>query len=289
MKVPRIWQRQSASGKSQQGHPIEAVGWGWSESSVEEAKSKAQETASRIVAWLTSEGMPELNHYGYDERLPREEIVDEYQDAAGETHAFVSRNAYGCLILNTRDLMFIDVDVPKERPSVNPLTLIASLFGRNNDASSDPTANALIEIRATASRHPDWGFRIYRTFNGFRIAVTNDKIQPDSDLSKQLLTEFKSDPLYVRMCNNQQCFRARLTPKPWRCNVRKPPVRYPFETSGDENSYRQWEQEYLAVVGSFSTCELVETIGPTSVHDELSALISIHDQLTRASADEPLA
>lgn len=28
-----------------------------------------------------------------------------------------------------------------------------------------------------------------------------------------------ADPTYVRMCRNQRCFRARVSPKPWRIGI----------------------------------------------------------------------
>ena len=126
MFVPRIWKRESAQGSDAGGNPIAAFGWGWSESSEDEASTRAKKTAERIIGWLSSGKSTNLDHYGYDKRLPREEIIEEYRDAQEQTHAFISRNSYGCLILNTRDLMFIDVDVPRAKTQPSAVGLIAS-------------------------------------------------------------------------------------------------------------------------------------------------------------------
>ena len=101
MRIPRFWEKQTADGVSSSGSKVSAGGWGWSETSPDEARSRALESARRVVQWLTSGSGAVPDHYGYDERLPREEIIDEYVDPNGEPHAFVSRNAYGALILNT--------------------------------------------------------------------------------------------------------------------------------------------------------------------------------------------
>ena len=40
----------------------------------------------------------------------------------------------------------------------------------------------------------------------------------------QVFDTLGADPPYRRLCRTQKCFLARLTPKPWRCGVAKPPV-----------------------------------------------------------------
>ena len=289
MQIPRIWERQTAQAVDDRGNQVEAFAWGWSESSVDEARQKALTSAQRIVKWLCDLGASQdPQHYGYDERLPREEIIDEYVDSGDQPHAFVSRNAYGSLILNTRDLMFIDVDLPPPKPA-NPLSIFATLFGGKPAVPADPADELMEEIRGVAQQYADLGFRVYRTFNGFRIMVANRQISPESSLSQELLSRFRSDPLYVRMCKNQQCFRARLTPKAWRCKIGKPPVRYPFEGQGAESQYRRWEQSYIQGTERFSVCNLVEMLGSREVHAELQGLVAIHDQLTKSADELPLA
>jgi hypothetical protein len=290
MQIPRFWEKQTAEGVDSGGNHVSAGGWGWSETSVEEARRRAQQSARRVLNWLIggdSVGQPP-DHYGYDERLPREEIIDEYNDESGLPHAFISRNAYGSLILNTRDLMFIDIDLPPQRrPSL--WGRIATWFGKQEGVPADPVATVAAKIRMTASRFTDLGFRIYRTLNGFRVLVANQPMLPDSPRSQQLLAEFDTDPLYVRMCKNQQCFRARLTPKAWRCQIPMPPSRFPFTDAASEAEYRDWEQTYSDKTRSFSTCKLVDVIGPDVIDERVAGLVEIHDQLTKANATQPLA
>ena len=163
------------------------------------------------------------------------------------------------------------------------------MFGKKPTNVDEPTDGALERIRQTALNHSELGFRIYKTFNGYRVMVTNQMMGPDSEEAHRLLAEFKSDPLYVRMCKQQQCFRARLTPKPWRCNSRNPPARFPFASDTEEESYRRWESEYLSAVGGYKTCELVATVGPNAIHTSFEGLVATHDSLTKSDSVAPLA
>ncbi|MFK7817713.1 MAG: hypothetical protein AB8G99_03255 [Planctomycetaceae bacterium] len=289
MHVPRIWKREYIEDTDAHGNVLSAFGWGWSDSSEEEARSRASATARRVMDWLIGGNeVDDPHHYGYDERLPREEIVREFVDAAGTTYSFITRNSYGSLVLNARDLVFIDVDLP-DAPKPKPVSLLARLFGKKPSLPSDPSQVILDEIRATARLHDDLGFRIYRTANGFRVAISNQLLTADSPRVQQLLSEFGADLLYVRMCKNQQCFRARLTPKAWRCGAGMPPGRYPFGSSSDEAEYRTWESQYTQTVSPYSVCQLVESIGPAEVHPELDGLIKLHDELTKCRDQHPLA
>ena len=101
-----------------------------------------------------------------------------------------------------------------------------------------------------------------------------------SEETKQLLEAFQSDQLYVRLCRAQECFRARLTPKYWRCDVPKPPQCFPFDDPTDEANYRAWEQTYHATIDNYSTCILVFTYGVQEILPEVEPMINLHDQYT---------
>ncbi|MGI9470645.1 MAG: hypothetical protein ACR2NZ_03865, partial [Rubripirellula sp.] len=101
--------------------------------------------------------------------------------------------------------------------------------------------------------------------------------------------EFDADPLYRRMCKNQECFRARLTPKAWRCQIEKPPTRFPFSTPGEESAYRRWEKTYLAGIADYGTCSYLETVGSRDVDSALEGLVALHDDLTKATSTDRLA
>jgi len=95
--------------------------------------------------------------------------------------------------------------------------------------------------------------------------------------------------MYVRLCSLQNSFRARLTPKPWRCNFAPPPVQFPFETPQAERAFRQWEQEYNRQAAGFATCQFVAAFGHRGDDPAFYDLLVYHDQQTRAGVYMPLA
>lgn len=286
MYVPRYWEKETTTATTAAGYQVEAGCWGWSEHSPDEARSRALKSAQRLAAYLLGGG-DDPGHYGYDERLPREEIVDEFDDDRGQPQAIVTRNAYGSLILNTRDLMFIDVDFPPKQLNIPLPAFLMKLLGQSPPANPEELIGE--KIRAAARNETGLGFRIYRTRNGFRVMVLNRPIQAESEESRRLLDAFDADPLYRRMCKNQACFRARLTPKAWRCQVSPPPTRFPFSDPTQERAYRKWEEAYHNATRGYATCKYIETIGADVPDPSLLGLIELHDQLSKATATDPLA
>ncbi len=104
-----------------------------------------------------------------------------------------------------------------------------------------------------------------------------------------ILRELQSDPLYIRLCQAQECFRARLTPKPWRCGMEQPPAGYPWDTPQDENYYRQWQQQYEQTISQYTACRLLTQFGPGNVHPDLEPVLKLHDQLACSVNDLKLA
>ncbi|HTR51040.1 MAG TPA: hypothetical protein VMJ10_10070 [Kofleriaceae bacterium] len=249
MRFPRFWAR---------GRSGPATCWRWSDASREDAQQQADARAAEL-ARLFASGKP-FDRYIYGDRPLREEVV--YEAAS----AVVTRNLYGALVLNTERAMFIDID-----------------FGDN--AARAPIARDA--LRAWAGRHPELGVRVYRTAAGLRGLVATRTFDPASDEALALLREAGSDPLYVKLCKAQRSFRARLTPKPWRVGMRMPPVRWPFDDAASEQRFRSWQAEYERASQRHSACELVETLGPTTVHAELGPLVELHDQ--RACSGRALA
>jgi len=240
MRFPRFWAR---------GRSGPATCWRWSDASREDAQQQADARAAEL-ARLFASGKP-FDRYIYGDRPLREQVVHEAGDA------IVTRNLYGALVLNTARAMFIDID-----------------FG-DDTAHASRVGDA---FRAWASRHPELGVRVYRTAAGLRGLVATRTFDPASDEALALLREAGSDPLYVKLCKAQASFRARLTPKPWRVGMRMPPARWPFDDAAAEQRFRGWLAEYERASQRYSACELVETLGPTTIHRDLEPLVALHDQ-----------
>ena len=84
----------------------------------------------------------------------------------------------------------------------------------DNLASLLPFMSDLIQKRLV--HYPNESFRLYETPAGFRIIATHATIFPSDEVVNEWFAYFYADTNYVRLCQLQQCFRARLTAKPWR-------------------------------------------------------------------------
>jgi hypothetical protein len=284
MKIARYWAKGEAEGRMASGKIIPLKVWGWSESSLDEARQRAREAAARAAHRLeTRRYLP--HSYGYVDRPPREEIVREIADASGAVVATVTRNSYGALVLNAAQLMFIDVDVPPETASARLVRKIQSWLGRQSEA---PETRVQQRIERTAAEYSQHTIRLYRTAAGFRCVVTDRPVVANGPESRALLEAFGADPLYVKICRSQECYRARLTPKFWRCDAARPPHRFPWQSARAEQEYRRWEDEYERRCRSFATCRFVAQFG-NRIDAELRPLLELHDEYVRAQSELKLA
>ena len=250
----------------------------------------ARETAQRVASAVAS-GQAKQQKYFYGDRPLPEPVIQEFQQGDAEPSAVVTRNVYGALVLNARDLMFVDIDRDHSRSAQGSggglVGGIMSLFSKS--ASAAPAESPMAaEVRRIAEGR-DIGVRLYKTAGGYRAMITSRIFRAASPESESLLKEFGSDPLYVRLCRVQESFRARLSPKPWRCNSRTPPVQFPFETSADQQAFRDWEAGYSEKASRHATCEYLAALGPAQPLAGFSNLIAFHDEQTKAFSGLPLA
>ncbi len=138
--------------------------------------------------------------------------------------------------------------------------------------------HSLASIQQWSARNPGLGLRVYRTYGGLRALVTNELFDPRHESSLAVLRELNADPLYIRLCREQECFRARLSPKPWRCHADKPPSRYPFEDARQEVQYRAWESKYKAAASRYAVCQLLKQFGTPEVRPEIAPVLQAHDE-----------
>jgi len=201
----------------------------------------------------------------------------------------VTRNVYGALVLNTDQLMFVDVD-RKEQPKAasGGGGFLGSLFGKPKAPEPAPADDQIEVIRRVAERH-GLSARLYETAAGYRVIVTSAPFKAGTNETEVLLAEFQADPLYMRLCRLQESFRARLTPKPFRIEYANPPVEFPFETPADQAKHDRWVAGYDAKSAPFATCRLMETIGPAVVLPEFDEMIRFHDHETKANRPLVLA
>jgi hypothetical protein len=286
MKLARYWTRDSADATGLDGGRIRIVARGWSNESLEGARQRARETAGKIAAALVSGQIDRQKQYLYGDRPLPEPITREFGSAG-----VVTRNSYGTLVLNTSNLMFVDID--RSDAAASPAELISSVLhfvGLKSSPATRPGDAMMQEISQVAKRN-SLSVRVYKTAAGYRVIVTSRTIDAGSAQSQTLLQQFDADPLYVRLCRAQESFRARLTPKPWRCGAGLPPSTFPFTTAAEQSRYREWEAKYAAAASGYATCKLMgaASVETGTTAPELVDLIRYHDQETRSTSGLPLA
>jgi len=278
MKFYPFWARAEADAHMGDGPPVPVACWRWSRTSLADAENLAHGAVAKLRDRLNrGEGFPE--RYLYQDRPLREPLLRELTDEQGELFAAITRNAYGCLVLNTSRVMFIDVDLPQKQPG-----FLARLFGKKPVAHE---ALSLERADAWVRDHAGWGFRAYRTRAGLRYLVTHALFDPVSKETGVIMEAFDADPLYRKLCCVQESFRARLTPKPWRVGVPALTVPYPY----DKTDYllESWLREYDQSAKASATCALLGEIGSAHVHPEVARVIALHDEVTRPESGLPLA
>ena len=282
MKIPKYWSQASQSVQDAEGKRLRLSSWRWSDSSTDEANqlavARVKELADRVQRG------EELNRYSYGERPLREETIQAIAGdqsnpgtlPSGSELGVITRNAYGALVLNATQAMFIDIDFEPEGAAASLSAQLRKWSGKAAVPSQEERAVA--NIRQWADKNPGVGIRVYRTLGGVRGLITNELFDPAKEQTLEILRALNSDPLYTRLCRDQECFRARLSAKPWRCGIGKPPSRFPWEDARSELEYRSWEEKYKAASSNYAVCRLLAEIGGTDVHPDIQPILSVHDQ-----------
>jgi hypothetical protein len=279
MRIPKYWENACYEGADRKGKRIVFCVWGWSFENAAKAKTAAALRAKQAFDWWISGGQ-RRQEYDYLDQPLREEIVDTVRHAAKET-AVITRNRYGSLVLNCASVCFVDVDFPKVKAS-GFLDGLKMLFSkRMREERREALREATLEkVKSWAGGNSGRAFRLYRTAAGLRLLFTDMLYEPTSDEVRRLLEELGSDMLYKRLTEKQECFRARLTAKPWRVGCDRPPNRYPWKDEKAEQKYRQWQREYEAKAGRYGVCELVEVFGRGCGDERVSTVVALHDKHT---------
>jgi hypothetical protein len=278
MNFPQFWARGSSGDFSV---------WRWSVQSAAEAQSLADQAARQLAERFRIGDYPRRHGGYYPNRPFREQILEAVKNESSDVCAVITRNSYGCRVLNTARIMFVDIDLPESRP---PVGLIRRLFGKPEIAApANRDKEAMERIENWTRSNSEWGWRIYRTRSGLRLLATHALVDADSDTAKGVFESLGADPLYRKLCETQKCFRARLTPKPWRCGLRRKPERWPWLDAGQETRFQRWEAQYQSCSTSWATCEFIRQIGNPMIHAEVQPILKLHDSKTRAESKLQLA
>jgi hypothetical protein len=328
MIIPRYWAEARLQHRERR-RQVTLQRFGWSDVSVEDAQAHAdrrvREALSRLLAGEMLPRQERRVAYNGAEGVPiREEVVERDADIV------ITRNGYGALCLNTPNVFFADIDFrPEPRGSGIVLAVLllgvvvgigsrfgleqsvtrsfvfgfiaALLFGylfavmlrRTKVALSGGHENeARKRVVAFLAKHPHWRLRLYRTPAGLRLLAVHRVFEPREAEVTAAFEALGVDPTYARMCRNQNCFRARLTPKPWRIGMQR--LRAPYAAAwrpehAELPARREWIAEYDRASAGYAACRYLETLGAGTTDIGAEYVQQLHDLMCQAERDLPLA
>lgn len=272
------------------------------------SQEEAEQDARRRFDQLIAQGGPKVGggYEYYPDRYRPEEVLEEVHSPDGDLIAVVTRNRYGAAVLNTDAVLITDIDI-EARPAARGRSggFLSRLFGRGGRGAdgadgADPDEHGLPGhgargaeherilqgIAAFGAAHPELGLRVYRTRNGFRMLVSGAGASPAGDRAKALMSELRSDELYMLLCRVHETYRARLTPKPWRVGVKAQSRGGPWMAELDQ--YQQWLTRYATASQEYAVCRLVSESGPAPTAVE-QQVIELHDRAVRPTSQLRLA
>ncbi len=324
MIIPEFWAEARLQHKTHR-RQITVKRFGWSDISQEGAQAMADQRAADALRRIEA-GEPLTRReikasYGVEGMPIREEVL------ARLGSVVITRNLYGSACLNTPNVLFVDVDHDlRPRFSLTCGQLLILLAGSAGYAwyvgsprafffallvcaivswavirllnalhrrfSESPSNAALRRIREFSEAHPDWHLRVYETPAGCRVLVMHDVFEPNSEPVRECFRAFGADPVYAQMCELQGCFRARVSPKPWRTGfeeqLRPKPGVWPVKPEYLPGR-RKWVRDYEEKAAGHASCRFVRTFGSSRTHPEAEAVRILHDRLCRTESGLPLA
>lgn len=322
MIIPQYWAEAKIKTRIA-GRSYTLKRFGWSDQSVAVAQRHAEQRVAEAIEKINAgEHIRRIEHkvpYNGAEGLPiREEIIAQHDDV------MITRNGYGALCLNTPDVLFADIDFAESSQLTVHFAaffmllllvigvsayfmswmilviglIISFLFTRVFAKSlstlqrrfiTTPEQRSLALIRNFSQQHPDWHLRVYRTPKGHRILAMHRTFDANGKEAQLLFEAIKADPHYVQMCKNQNCFRARISPKPWRIGMNRLRLGiWPVDPQ-DLAIREAWVREYEQHAKHYASCRFVEQFGSQIVNAKAKQVQLLHDQYCKSGTHLDLA
>jgi hypothetical protein len=326
MLIPRYWSEQKAQG-SRSGRKVTVRRFGWSNASQVDADANGAQRVQQAVQKLQSgesisRREPKVPYNGAEGVPIREEIIAEY----GET--IITRNSYGARCLNSPSVLFADIDFDDAALGAFGFCLVEALMliiavvmaifysktaaivvlllsmvllgiiGRRIETYwrrrriRQRTEAAPKKLARFIEQRPDWSLRVYGTPNGLRILATHRLFDPTEPAVAEFFQALETDPIYARMCRNQQCFRARVSAKPWRIGIdahlRPRPGVWPV--AAERMPLRlAWVEKYEEAAKRYAACQYLSTLGSGIIHAAVKPVQELHDELCSVGQELPIA
>jgi hypothetical protein len=288
--VPTYWAEGRVS-ERKRGKQVTVRRFGWSDESQAAAQAHADERArdafERVQRGETDKRYERKVDYNGADGLPiREEIVERHGDTV------ITRNSYGARCLNTPNVLFADIDVRTGgfdgwlRASFGPLLKYFS-----PKRAEDPWVAAERTVREYIATRPRELYRLYRTPAGFRLLAMHRTYASDEPEVARLFSAIGVDPIYALMCTRQRCFRARISPKPWRIGVAKHigPANATWPIKLAHRSKRDlWIAHYEVAAKGHASCRFVAELGDGRPDRIAQTVQRLHDDASRAERNLPL-
>jgi hypothetical protein len=302
--------------------------FGWSDISQDDAQimadARTREAFDLALAGAPLKRLERRVAYNGAAGVPiREELVTRHDETV------ITRNSYGALCLNTADVWFADIDFQPRQSigfdlaTISFAVLASVILLRSIGWTMLPSIaaalaigcpigiwtasklfNAIVIMRggqvgiarrrvaSFAATHPDWKLRVYQTPLGLRLLAMHKRFAPRDKSVEASFTTLGVDPVYAQMCRNQNCFRARVSPKPWRVGINSV-IKHRYASWRPEYAASperiDWINAYDATSQSFSSCRFLEEIGTASDDPVAAAVRDLHDKFCRSNLDLPLA
>ncbi|OAD24078.1 transmembrane prediction [Candidatus Thiomargarita nelsonii] len=228
---------------------------------IEEARNRAKMIEQRIA-----------------DRSRKEEyevaIKEHVSDIIDESN-IISICRYGAKILNTNQYTILDLD---DYP-VDIFDVFKSL------GKMSKKERIVFKFQERIKRYPLLGsdFRIYETTKGVRV-IGKKYINPSEKNYTSLMRKLFVDWIYIQMSKKQNCYRARITPKPYRMRIRTIRIKSPLDC--ETNAYLDWSKEYEQKSEKYSVVKLIKAIGQDFSHEPV---IKIHDRICNLHKNNKLA
>ena len=233
--------------------------------SKDEAYKTASVQAKRIEQRIANRTRKEEYSTSIKEHVA--EIIDESN--------IITICRYGAKILNTTEYTVFDLD---DYP-VDFFDLFKPL------KKLTKKERIVYKFEERIRKYPALGsdFRIYETAKGIRV-IGKAYINPTSKDYFKIQRKLNVDWLYMQLSRKQECYRARLTPKPYRMKIRTIKIKSPLDCETDH--YIDWSREYALKSRNFTVVKLIKSLGNDFSHDRV---IKIHDKICNAYKNYKLA
>ena len=154
MRLCKYWASAEGTGEDATSKKLALKKWGGSNTSLAEARAEAERMLRDMQAKLRS-----VKTFGWDRgyTYSMRDVPEELVNAIDERNG-VTRNGKGCLVLNSSEAMFADIDLPR-------LGFFAKLFGTTKEKQEQ---QAIDNLKRWLETRPDFSVRVYRTRAGLR-------------------------------------------------------------------------------------------------------------------------